>query len=334
MTMLHPRPLYFVLLLIFTGIHVPAMALSQQAPAHEPDISDMKLIPAGKFIMGSDRVDDRKVSKDYGNLKPWYLDEHPRHTVNLPAYYIEEHEVTNGQYLKYLQATSGSMPQYWFKNGYVIRQHTQQLEALDIDRLRHLATDIYHIDKNTLIMSREELIRDIDAILVYMDSLPVTRVTWQQASDYCQWAGFRLPTEAEWEKAARGPEGREFPWGNEWHDHMTNAGAETWDMYVAPVESYPTDKSSFGIYDLAGNVSEWVSDWYEAYPQSDYNSKDFGHTYKVVRGAGWSGGEGHYALQLFQRGAYRGNLDPARSYDDVGFRCAADVDAIQHARHQ
>jgi formylglycine-generating enzyme required for sulfatase activity len=173
-------------------------------------------------------------------------------------------------------------------------------------------------------MSREALLEEIRRALLIMDTLPVNEVTWQEADGYCRWAGLRLQTEAEWEMAARGPNGQEFPWGNAWKPGLSNTGAEEWDHHVAPVESYKSDKSPFGIYDLAGNVSEWVADWYEAYQGSDYTSADFGHQYKVVRGAGWSGGEGHYALQLFQRGAYRGNLPPDKTFDDVGFRCAAD----------
>ena len=77
--------------------------------------------------------------------------------------------------------------------------------------------------------------------------------------------------------------------------------------------------------------SEWVEDWYKAYPGSDYQSDAFGEKFKVARGAGWSGGTGHYALQLFQRGAYRSNLPPEQKFDDVGFRCAADDTPSMHA---
>lgn len=180
-------------------------------------------------------------------------------------------------------------------------------------------------------MSKADLIKDIIAKLQYMDNLPVTYVNWQQASDFCHWEGLRLPSEEQWEKAARGPDGLKFPWGNDFKRHLSNTGSEDWDMGVAPVMSYETDKSPYGIYDLAGNVSEWVADWYQRYPGSDFQSQAFGKQYKVARGAGWSGGEGHYALQLFQRGAYRSNLAPEGRFDDVGFRCAADDTPEIHA---
>ena len=93
---------------------------------------------------------------------------------------------------------------------------------------------------------------------------------------------------------------------------------------MAPVGSYPSDKSPFEVYDLAGNVSEWVEDWYKPYPGSDYKSDDFGTKYKVIRGAAW-GREGHYAIKLFQRGAYRFNLSPDSTLADLGFRCAKDL---------
>jgi len=98
-----------------------------------------------------------------------------------------------------------------------------------------------------------------------------------------------------------------------------------------PVGSYEGDRSPYGVFDLAGNVTEWVADWYEAYPDSDYDSKLFGHTSRVGRGAAW-GGSGHYALHLFQRGAYRHNLDPLMTYNDVGFRCVAGLNKPKKQR--
>ena len=311
-----------------------AMAITQKTVIHDPDLSDMLLIPDGEFTMGSNRVDTNNVSGEYGNVKPWYLDEHPQHAVKLPAYYLEEHEVTNSQFTKYLTDSGDPMPGYWVKNGYILRQQQDRLQAVDIDRLRKLAANVFKIDKDTLKMGKEELLKDINAMLAYMDSLPVIFVNWHQADQYCKWAGLRLPTEAEWEKAARGATGLEYPWGNNWHSNMSNTGSEQWDMDVAPVESYQSDKSPYGIFDMAGNVSEWVADWYTPYSGSDYNSDSFGQKYKIVRGAGWGGGEGHYALKLFQRGAYRWYLPPDGTYDDVGFRCAADSNVTRHATFQ
>lgn len=316
-------------LLLVLAAALPGMAVGEDMP-RKPDLSDMVLIPAGDFIMGSDKVEKSNKSGEFGNVKPWYMDEHPKHHENLPAYYIEEHEVTNGQYLKFVTLSGRGVPEYWLKNGYVLTPKADQLKGVSDDKLRQLAVNVIHLDKDTRKMSKQELLHDITETLHALDNLPVAEVNWYQAEQYCKWAGLRLPTEAEWEKAARGTHGATFPWGNEWHTNMSNTGSEQWDTNVAPIKSYKTDKSPFGIYDMAGNVSEWVQDWYKPYKGSDYQSKDFGEKFKVARGAGWSGGEGHYALRLFQRGAYRGNLPPDGTYDDVGFRCAANVTVAKH----
>ena len=325
-----------LLVVISALFYLPVSGYAAQAPTATPpsavNSDDMILIPAGGFIMGDDKQEKTNQAGEFGNVKPWYLDEHPKHTVNLPAYYIEEHEVTNAQYRAYVEAEGISLPDNWTTSGYVLSLKKDQLSQLDLERLQKLAANVFKIDKDTRRMSKQELLADILGKLAYMDKLPVTYVTWHQAAGYCQWIGKRLPSEAEWEKASRGANGQEFPWGNEWQHHLSNTGAEQWDMGVAPIESYQTDKSPYGVYDLAGNVSEWVADWYNAYPGSDYKSDAFGEKFKVARGAGWSGGEGHYALRLFQRGAYRSNLPPDQKFDDVGFRCAADESLTAHAK--
>jgi len=323
---------FALLLFCFLYTSIGLAAQTQNSDAVKPSIDDLVLVPAGKFVMGGDKVEKSNMAGEFGNVKPWYLDEHPKHSVELPAYYIEEHEVTNKQYLAYVTSANIDPPEYWLNNGYILRSKLDALDKVSVEKLQQLAANVFKIDKDTRQMNKEELLKDIADKLMYMDSLPVTYVTWKQASDYCGWVGLRLPSEQEWEKAARGSSGQEFPWGNEFKKHMSNTGAEQWDSGVAPIESYPTDKSPYGIYDLAGNVSEWVADWYQAYPGSDYHSEAFGEKFKVARGAGWSGGAGHYALQLFQRGAYRSNLVPDKQYDDVGFRCAADDSPAIHAR--
>lgn len=281
---------------------------------------DMALVPAGAFTMGSDRVPNPDEAAGVGTNKPWYLDEHPAHQKQLPAYFIDRHEVTNAQYQQFLAATGHTPPIAWASSGYVLNARKQELAQLDLERLRRLAERGFRLDVDTRTMSKQQLLEAIERRLQQMDKLPVNNVSWHDADAYCRWAGKRLPSEAEWEKAARGPNGNEFPWGNQWASGKANAGEEAWDDGVAPVGSYPSDQSPYGVYDMAGNVSEWVQDWYHPYPGSDYESSDFGEKYKVLRGAAW-GREGHYAMHQFQRGAYRFYLNPEMVLDDVGFRC-------------
>jgi formylglycine-generating enzyme required for sulfatase activity len=156
-----------------------------------------------------------------------------------------------------------------------------------------------------------------------LDNLPASGVNWFDAKKYCLWRSARLPTEAEWEKAARGPDGLEYPWGNNWDPAITNTGEDSdWEGGIAPVGSYRKNKSVYGIYDLSGNVWEWVNDWYEPYPGSDFKSEAFGKKVRVIRGGG--GGDGHYAISYFFRGATRQFSEPEMESDDVGFRCAKD----------
>ena len=287
----------------------------------DSQVEDMVLIPVGPFLMGSDKLPNKDESTGVGTIKPWYLDEHPSHKVTLQNYFIDRFEVTNAQYQKFVVATGHTPPILWGENGYLLSLRMSALSRLDIDRLRRLAVKTFRLDMDTRTMDKKALLDAVDKRLFYIDKEPVTDVSWHDAEAYCAWAGKRLPSEAEWEKAARGENGSEFPWGEKWASGKSNTGEEVWDDGVAPVGSYQTDKSPYGVLDMAGNVSEWVADWYEPYPGATYQSEAFGKKFKVLRGAAW-GREGHYAMHQFQRGAYRFYLDPNSILEDVGFRCA------------
>jgi formylglycine-generating enzyme required for sulfatase activity len=235
---------------------------------------DMILIPAGEFLMGSDRVDTEGKTHEFGFAKPLYLDEHPRQTITLPAFLIDRYEVAQGAYATFVAATGWPSPKHWVDGRPPSGTHR----------------------------------------------LPVTGVNWHDAQRYCEWRGKRLPTEAEWEKAARGADGREFPWGNDYDGHKANTG-DAGRGGLVEGGSFPEGRSPYGVDDMAGNAWEWTSDWYLPHPNNTYESAQFGRTFKVLKGGGW-GGVGHYALPEFYRAAYRFPMAPTAKFADFGFRCA------------
>ena len=242
--------------------------------------SEMVLVPAGKFTMGTDDVDASGKSQEFGFNEPLYLNEQPQREVMVDEFYMDKFEVTNGQFVDYIRALG-------------------KYSDADIENLK-------------------------ERLQLQQENLPVRNITWHKADEYCRYVGKRLPTESEWEKAARGTDGREYPWGNDWKPEHVNKGQGESD--VMPVGSIESGKSPYGIYEMAGNVMEWTADWYEAYPDAKYVSPNYGNKRKVARGGSW-GGVGHYVIPHYFRVAYRFNFEPDQAFNDVGFRCAKDAKA-------
>lgn len=214
-------------------------------------------------------------------------DEYPNHEVLLKSYYIDTYEVTNGQYLEFVRATGHRKPQHPSKPDRNLWQDGLVPET---------------------IMAR-----------------PVINVDWYDANAYCRWAGKRLPTEAEWEKAARGTDDRRFPWGNvEPTDrHLNYSQGWIGEKTLMPVGSYEAGKSPYGLYDVAGNVWEWVADWYDPFyyeksPPKDPRGPETG-THKVIRSSGWQVETPQ--VRIFTRI----KSDPKDRNESTGFRCAKDA---------
>ena len=312
------------------GIFSLALSGVLSGCATQPPVVDgMVLIPAGEFSMGSDKAEDAAKWREANALNPYgfkdrlYVDERPLRKITLPTFLMDQYEVTNAQYREFVIATRHIVPYGWLQNGYNFT--SEFLETLELPYLRQVSSNRFKLDMDVDNMSQQALLVELKKNMAARDRLPVTTVTWNDANEYCNWAGKRLPTEAEWEKAARGPRGYEFPWGNEWDPKKINTMADDPEAPYSAVGSYPGDKSPYGVYDMAANVAEWVADWYDAYPGApSVENKYYGKIQRAARGGITS--SGHYdSISLIFRAAKRNHFLPQSALIDLGFRCAQDI---------
>ncbi len=259
------------------------------APATEPPAATespdnqmtMVFVPQSEFTMGSEGYDDEK----------------PIHMVTLDAYWIDQTEVTNAMFAKFIVAT-GYETESQKKGKSHIFQSGVWIETNGADWQ-------HPTGPNSNIFGREKH--------------PVIHVSWNDATAYCEWRGDRLPTESEWEKAARGTDKRTYPWGNKAPNNtLLNYNFNIGD--TTEVGKYSDGISPLGALDMAGNVWEWVEDWYsDTYYQNSPSSNPLGPDAginKVVRGGSWSDVEDGV------RASYRGEHDPSNAKSSLGFRCA------------
>ncbi|MFE7784443.1 ergothioneine biosynthesis protein EgtB [Streptomyces nigrescens] len=279
----------------------PAVLTAPEPPPASDDILPAEvLVPGGPFTMGT-------------SAEPWALDnERPAHRRLVPAFLIDTTPVSNGAYQRFIEAGGYEEPRWWAAAGWAqVQEH----------KLR--APLFWKRDGGQWLRRRFGVTEPVPP------DEPVLHVSWYEADAYARWAGRRLPTEAEWEKAARHDpstgRSRRYPWGDE---DPTPAHANLGQRHLrpAPIGSYPDGQSPLGIRQLMGDVWEWTaSDFlpypgFAAFPYREYSEVFFGDEYKVLRGGSFAVGP------VACRGTFRNWDLPVRRQIFSGFRTARDAD--------
>ena len=251
----------------------------------DPRTEQMVLVPAGPFLMG---IQDIAAYKEPGPLRRLIERSMPAHQVFVDSFLIDRYPVTHAQYACFVEDGGYDREELWSREGWAwLIQQTRKRPAYWKE---------YGWNR---------------------PNYPVVGVSWYEAEAYARWAGKRLPTEAEWEKAARGTDGRLWPWGNEWQPDAANA--ESTLGRLTPVGMYPRGASPYGVLDLAGNVWEWTADWFAAYHTPDQPDKRL----KVLRGGAWNTGREHTWCMA------RILSEPGSRVGSVGFRCVMTAKDVQ-----
>lgn len=288
----------------------PAARVSAAPPSpverRGTDQAEMVFVPAGTFTLGSTREEvDRVIEecKRAGDLESrcqaWYEGELPASTVRLEAFYLDRYEVTTALFEQFVTTTRRRTTAEEQGSGFVPIEKDGKWQLVDV-------------------MGAAWRTPSGPGSRAHADH-PVVQVSWHDALAYCTWAGKRLPTEAEWEYAARGTEGRRYPWGDAWDAARVNGNMTV--KTTMPVGSYPGGVSPLGIHDLAGNVWEWTSSLYRPYPYAANDGREdlTAGGDRVRRGGSWGD------LPRGLRSACRGRYGPAVRFNALGLRCAQDA---------
>ena len=288
-----------------TGAAVLAAPPPPAAAAEGPLPAEV-LVPAGPFTMGTD-------------TEPWALDnERPAHPVDLPAYWLDTVPVTNGAYQAFIADGGYDDPRWWTPDGWTHRMHAGLTAPLFWSR-----------DGGQWLRRRFGTVEPVPA------DEPVLHVSWYEADAYARWAGRRLPTEAEWEKAARHDpatgRSRRYPWGDgDPGPEHANLGQR--HLQPAPAGGYPAGQAPCGARQLIGDVWEWTSSdfapypGFRAWPYREYSEVFFGPEYKVLRGGSFA------VAPVACRGTFRNWDHPVRRQIFSGFRTARDAHDARDAR--
>lgn len=278
----------------------PALSVAV-APAYS---GEMIWIPSGSFPMGNSGAGDDVT---YGAAN-----ESPQHSVTLSGYYIGKYEVTRGEYAQFMTAGGYSNPSYWSTAGWSWKASASRTQP-----------DWWAATQDWALLAGQA-----SQPFTQADNYPVVGVSYYEAEAFCNWAGGHLPTDAQWERAARwtGTHANIYPWGDTWDAQQCNNWTDTlFPRYrTAPVGSYSSGASPSGCQDMAGNVYEWCQDWYLSnyYSQSPATDPQgpSGGTYRVLRGNSWGGNYAYYYYRY--RCSYKGNGAPNATWNYTGFRMA------------
>jgi iron(II)-dependent oxidoreductase len=272
----------------------------QVSPHARLDGGDDAVVPGGRFVMGTN---DRAVAYD---------NERPAHDVQLPTFQIDLYPVTNDQYRVFMEHSGYRRREFWCDDGWEWLQRSGV--AQPGGWIRGPGGDWCE--------------RVLGRLAPLRPDRPVVHVSWYEATAFARWAGKRLPTEAEWEKAAAWDPGegakRRYPWG-EAEPADGHANLDLSAFGPAPVGAYPEGQSPYGCQQMIGDVWEWTaSDFgpypgFEVFPYREYSAVHFGRGYKVLRGGSWA------THPLAIRNTFRNWDLPDRRQIFAGFRCASDL---------